>query len=837
MSITCSQCQSENPDTSKFCNNCATPLGPDGQTPVSPTISLQIPFPVLSKGSLIAGKYRVVEEIGRGGMGIVYRAHDESLDRDVALKVLPASCFGDPAARARLLHEARTASQLNHPNICTIHEVGEAEGQAFIAMEFVAGEPLSVLLTAGPLPAEKVLRYGLQLAEALGHAHERGVLHRDLKSANVVITSEGRAKVLDFGLAKRLSEIEMSDVTRSLASLTSPGMVAGTPAYMAPELLGGEPADVRTDIWALGVVLYEMAAGVRPFQGNTGFELSSAILNEPPEPLSAQVPAALSAVIKRCLEKEPGRRYQQAGNVRAALETIERGTVTPWVAWRCWLTRRRWLALAASVVMLAAILVGLNVGRLRERLYGRSDAPTGAIPLAVLPFTNLTGDPAKEYVSEGLTQEMITELGRLQGLNVRGRMSIMRYRKVDIPVDQIGRELGVDYILGGSAQIGEGRVRVSAELIRVRDQTRLWGETYERDAAGILALQSEVARNVAGSLALKLFPAEQAHLARTSLVNPEAYDAYLKGLHDSKKLTPGGFDTAQQYFELALEKEPGYAPAYAGISFVWLSRQSMTLAPPREATPKAKAAALKALALDGTSAEAHFALASVLAWCEWEWAAAEPEFKRAFELNPSYPDARVFYSQFLNFMGRPDEAMIQIKLGLELDPLNPLFQAVFAMALMYRGRYDEAIVQLHDTLKTSPGYPVALSTLRSVFHMKRMYREALDAWKASFAASGDRELEDALESGSKENGYQGALRRVAETLVARSKKSYVTPWRIGTLYTRAGMKDEALQWLEKAFEEHDYNMPYLSVDPIFDVFRDDPRFQSLLRRMNLPASK
>ncbi len=318
------------------------------------------------------GHYRVIEKIGEGGMGVVYRAHDESLDRDIALKVLPASNFQDPAARARLLREARIASQLNHPHICTIHEVGEAEGQVYIAMEFVEGQPLSARLAAGPLPNEQVLRYGIQLAEALGQAHGRGVLHRDFKSPNVIITKEGRAKVLDFGLAKRLTGEELGEATRSLASLTSPGILTGTLAYMAPEQLAGQPADARSDIWSLGVVLYEMAAGKPPFQGQTGFELSSEILNKKPRPLPSQVPTELRAVIERCLKREPGRRFQRAAEVQSALEAIQKGTVSPWVAWRYWLARHFGLVLAGAFVVLAVILFGFNVAGLRTWLLGEA---------------------------------------------------------------------------------------------------------------------------------------------------------------------------------------------------------------------------------------------------------------------------------------------------------------------------------------------------------------------------------------------------------------------------------------------------------------------------------
>ncbi len=454
------------------------------------------------------GHYRILEKLGAGGMGVVYRAHDEKLDRDVAIKVLPAEALGDEGARDRLLREARLASKLNHPHICTIHEVGEAgppagQGPAvsFIAMELVEGQPLSARLAGGGLPVEQVLRYGQQLADALAHAHDRRVVHRDLKSANIVITPEGRAKILDFGLARRLLGDELADATTATRdSLMAPGMLAGTLAYMAPEQFRGQPADARSDIWALGIVLHEMAAGVRPFQGTTGFELTSAILKEPPAPLPVAVPVPLQAVVGRCLAKDPGERYQRGSDVQAALEAVQAGTAPAgWTA-RRHTPRRRWLvglaAAAAAVLVLGLALVALDVGGLRGRFGSRASPKAPAITLAVLPFENPGGDVDQEYFSDGQTLEMVARLARLQpeSLVVKARASVMRYKKTEKPPDQIGRELGVDYLLEGSVQREAGRVRFWAELIKVVDQTQVWGNSYDRKEAEIQAVQTEIAQ-------------------------------------------------------------------------------------------------------------------------------------------------------------------------------------------------------------------------------------------------------------------------------------------------------------------------------------------------------
>jgi TolB-like protein/Tfp pilus assembly protein PilF len=777
------------------------------------------------------GHYRILEKIGAGGMGEVYRAHDEQLDRDVALKVLPAHTLTDEIARARLLREARAAAALNHPHICTIHEVGEAGGQAYIAMELVEGKPLSALVPGQGLPVETVLRFGSQIADALAHAHERRIVHRDLKSANVVITPEGRAKVLDFGLAKRISGEELAEgTTKSLASLTQAGALIGTVPYMAPEQLRGQPADARSDVWALGVVLYEMVAGARPFQGQTSFELSSAILNQLPPPLPPAVPTQLGAVIERCLAKEPGQRYQQGSEVRAALEAVQSGAALPaWPAWRYALSRRRWLVLTAAVPILAAILVGLNVGGLRERL--RGGAPR-IRSLAVLPLENLSGDKEQDYFADGMTEELITNLAKISALKVISRTSMMQYKGTKKPLPQIAKELNVDALIEGSVLREGGQVRITAQLIQASTDQHLWAESYQRDLRGVLALQGEIASAIADKVRAALTPSERNRLASARPVNPEAYEAYLKGMQHWYKLTRQDIDTALEYFELALKKDPNYAPAHSGVALVWIGRQQMGYTPPREAGPKAKAAALKAVELDSTLAQAHSSLANVNYNYEWDWAGAEAEFKRAIELNPSYPDTRALYSQYLMIMKRPEEGMAEIQRALELDPLNPFFPAIRASDLEFAGRYDEAIVQFRKALRTSPELPFAHWLLSGILFRKAMYEESLAEMKAYYA--GDREMEEALTQGYAQSGYRGVMRRAADTLAARARKTYVGPIDVAALYVGAGESAQALAWLEKSLEVHDGNTLFVNVLAPFESLRNTPRFQALLRRMNFP---
>ncbi|MBE0665103.1 MAG: protein kinase [Candidatus Aminicenantes bacterium] len=788
----------------------------------------------------IISHYKIIEELGRGGMGVVYKAEDTKLRRTVALKFLPAELTRDPDAKQRFLHEARAAAALNHANIVTIHEINEHEGQIFIAMEYVEGRTLKEMISGSvgaynhtPLPINDVIAIATQIANGLAAAHAKGIIHRDIKPANIFITADQTVKILDFGIAK---------LAGAQTKLTKTGSTMGTAAYMSPEQTSGKEVDPRTDIWSLGVILYEMLSGETPFQGEYMQAVVYSILNDEPKPLSTlrpEVPACLAGIAARALAKNPTDRFQNMKDLAANLKAAAEGTQPIKARTKGFGTNifsKKILYLSAAAAALA-ILLGLNVGGVRKLLFGPGTASFQAVRLAVLPFVNLSGDPQQEYFSDGLTQEMISQLGKLhpQSLNVIARTSVMRYKNSNAPIDQIGRELEVGYVLEGSVQREAGRVRVTANLIQVKGQAQLWADTYEREIAGILVLQSDVARKVAGALALKLLPSEKAQLANVRTINPEAYDAYLKGSQHWIKMTKVDLDTAQWYFELALQKDPNYAAVYAGLSLVWACRNQFGFASPAEAVPKIKAAALKAIELDDNIAEAHFALAGLKSWHDWDLAAAGPEWEKTVQLNPNFADGLAAYSHYLMIEGRPQEGMTMIERAVKLDPYNVMVISFYAMDLYFVRRYDEAIVQARKALELQPGNLVALSTLFLACATKGMEKEALAAVKEYIKTYGVPDVDATLDRGFAKAGFQGAMKCAAYGLAVLASEGLALPADVSILYLIAGDKDQALKWIERAYDIRDPNMPYLGM-PIYDPIRSEPRFQRIFKLMKLSKS-
>ena len=818
----CPRCQSNNPSGTNFCGKCAAPIQPlEGDIPTL-TVTLGAISAVPNGERIFAGKYRIAGELGKGGMGIVVRAEDIKLERSVALKFLPPELTEDPEARERFVREAKAAAALSHNHICTVYEIGEEKNRLFIAMECIEGESLKQRLARGPLPQAEALRIAQEVADGLGEAHKKKIIHRDIKPGNIMLTNKGTAKVMDFGLAKALG---MSLITKDAKTM-------GTVAYMSPEQAQGQPVDHRTDIWSLGVVLYEMLSGRLPFQGEYDQSVIHSILNREPEPITRHrkdLSPDLEGIILHALAKKPGDRYPDMAAFEADLGAVAEGTRTSGLRLRLFRGRILGVRKARALAGLAGLaILGVALALFIPRGASAVDS------LAVLPLENLSGDPQYEYFSDGIHESLITELGQLGGLKrVIARSSMMRYKGSRTPLREIARQLKVKALVTGAVLRSGDRVRITAQLIGPESEAQIWARSFERDLSDVLSLQNEIVSEITREIKIKLTPQEEMRLSGARKVDPQAYEDNLKGRFHIYKLTRADLDLARDYFESALRKDPGSALAYAGIAKVWVGYQQQGFAPATETTPRAAAAAAKALELDNTLAEVHYTLAIIKTWVYWDWEGAETAFRKAIGLNPNYPEARAYYSHLLNILGRPKEAMAEIDLALELDPLNSLFKALYGMDLMYARRYDDAIALLLGTLKDSPGDPVAMSTLRSAYHMKRMYPDALEIWGTSFAARGDTEAVEALARGFKEDGYRGALRSAAGTLAERSKTTYVSPWQVGTLYTRAGEVDEALDWLEKAYQAHDQNMPYIGVDPIFDALKGNRRYQDLLGRMRL----
>jgi len=772
----------------------------------------------------LLGHYRILDKLGAGGMGEVYRAHDERLDRDVALKVLPIGLLADESARKRFRKEALALSKLNHPNIATVHDFDSADGTDFLVMEYIPGVTLGDKLSAGPMPVQEILKLGRQLAEGLAAAHEHNVVHRDLKPGNLRLLPDGRLKILDFGLAKLVQPMGDEAVT---ASLTETHAVAGTLPYMAPEQLRREPVDARSDIWALGVVLYEMAVGARPFQGQTGFELSSAILTQAPPPLPSHVPTDLRAVIERCLDKEPGRRYQHAGEVCAALEAIQTGVVAPWAVLRYRLARRPWLSLAVAIVVVLMILAGLNFNRFRTLL--------GGIPrvqsLAVLPLENLSGDPEQEYFADGMTEQLITNLAKIGALKVISRTSMMQYKGTKKPLPQIAKELNVDALIEGSVLREGGQVRITAQLIQASTDQHLWAETYQRDLRGVLALQGEIASVIADKVRAAVTPTERARLASAHPVNPETYEAYLKGMFYLNQATPEGYQRGLAILNAAVAKDPADPLAYAGLASGYATLGHSAGAR-LEFFPMARAAATKALSLDETLAEAHFVLADVKLYYEWDWAGAEAEFQRAFKLNPSIAMAHYHYAWFLALQGRLDEAIKEHKRAWELDPLDPGNKSWEGWLYITGKRYDEAIEAARMSLELNPDYPIGHFVLAEAYAAKGLHDKAIEEARKA-AAVDPASLRFILVRALAFAGRKDEARK----LLTEQEKQRPTLWdymAVPSAYLALGDKDEAIRWLEAGYKAHSPWLPWIKEEYLYEPLRSDPRFQDLVRRMNLP---
>jgi serine/threonine protein kinase/tetratricopeptide (TPR) repeat protein len=747
------------------------------------------------------GPYELVSPIGAGGMGEVYRAHDPRLGRDVAIKILPTAFSSDAQRLRRFEQEAHAAAALNHPNLLAVYDIGTQDGSPYIVSELLEGETLRERLRSGALPVRKAVDYAVQIARGLAAAHDKGIVHRDLKPENIFLTRDGQLKILDFGLAK-LARPEAGGtdmITQTIG--TGSSTILGTVAYMSPEQVRGKPADARSDLFAFGAVVYEMLYGERAFQGDTPADTMTSVLTREPRKLmvtNVHVPTALDHIVRHCLEKSPEARFQSARDVTFDLESLSASLSTEAV-----------------------------------EVTGAASLRTGKKMLAVRPFENLSRDQEQEYFSDGLTEEMITQLARLnpERLGVIARTSAMRYKGTTKSIREIGAELGVNYILEGSVRRSGKRVRITAQLVQVSDETHLWAESYERSLNDILKLQVEVSRAIAKQTRVKLAPREERRLAHTGEVSPEAYEAYLKGRHLWNKRTEESMRKSVALYEQALASYPEYAMAYAGIADSYVMLACRGMAPAKETFRKAKIAARKALELDSELGEAQASLAHVRLH-DWDWGGLEKDFQRAIELNPANAIVYYWYGEFLMSLGRPEQAIAITEKAYRTDPLSPVIASSLAMIFYLARRFDSAVQVLERALEINPDHFLPHLRIGLVYVQRREYDKAIAELKTAVRlADRSTETQAALALAYSAAGRKKLAQEIIAELEEPSAGRYVLPYNVARIHAAAGNKEKALEWLERAYDEGNADLIELNSEPVFDVLRKRARFIDVMRRV------
>ncbi len=782
------------------------------------------------------GHYRIVERVGAGGMGVVYRAHDERLDRDIALKVLPPGTLADESARRRFREEALALSRLNHPNIATVHDFDSEDGIDFLVTEFVPGTTLDERVEAGPLGEKELLQIGMQMADGLDAAHRAGVIHRDLKPGNLRLNPEGRLKILDFGLAKRLDPADQQSMTQSA---TAAGGAVGTLAYMAPEQLKGEKVDSRVDLWAAGAVLYEMATGKRPFDGQTAHALAAEIVHgavTPPHALQPKLPPRLSDIILKCLEKDPEDRYQSAKELlvdlrRMLTPTAAAAVTTPILA----PPRRR---LRASALVVAGIGVAAAVVFAAAYFYSaRKDRVTPQITsLAVLPLTISNSDADSDYLANGITESLISSVSRLPGIQVMARSTVFRYKGKEVDPQTIGRELKVGALLVGHIAARGDTLDIRAELVDVNRGTQLWSGHYTRKMTDLLAMQEEIAREIAQALQVRLTEEEKKTFGSSGTSNSEAYQLYLRGRFYHETWSVSGSKLALDYYRQALAKDPSFALAHAGIANSYAFAYQYIDVPFPEALQIAKSEATKALELDPNLSEAHAALAQIEVW-EWKLPEAEASFRKAIELNPSNAQARHQYSHYLLFMKRYAESEAQSLKAVELDPVSPAMKLHLGFHYLTTRDYPRAESLYRQLLQTEPDYAAAYEQLSQTLYYEGKFNEAYEALVRQETL--EQVPADVIAQGRLAYvaaGWPAILRFEVQRILRQPQASTLRPTQLARCYALLHDREQAVRWLQRAYEVQAPSLIEDIVTPPYDFVRSDTRVAAIMKSIGLPQS-